>query len=146
MLNSLSHNHWRKIIARNTTTTKQATEFPPSLSESILGSFCSNCSNSSHFTNTLIQSNEYWIIMINLIYLSQNNATIRKSSELCNFKVTQHFATLKWHSIWFNVASYMICAPLSKWSIDAISNLANCFGFENVMFNFFLSDRAALAF
>ena len=51
------------------------------LAKSTLGSFSSNGSKSSHFTPTLIQTNEQLVIMVYLIYLSQNIATVQKPSD-----------------------------------------------------------------
>ena len=55
------------------------------LAKSILASFSLNCSKSSHFTFRLIQFNEYYVIMVFLIYLSQNSTTVSKVMRLCNF-------------------------------------------------------------
>ena len=51
------------------------------LAKNILGSFSSNYSKSSHFTSTLIQVNEQYVVIVHLIYLSQNKTTIQKSSD-----------------------------------------------------------------
>ena len=81
-LNLLSHNYWRKSIAWDTTTTKQTTWAFGKLAKSILGSFSSNVSKSSHFTSTF---NEWWVIIIYQVYVSQNNAKIVKSLDYAPF-------------------------------------------------------------